>query len=418
MKLKKLLVFPIIFPVLLSGCGNELIVTSQAEQVEISLSWWGNDPRHEYTLKAVEEFEKLHPDIHVTCSYGEWSGYQARNTVRMVSDTEADVMQINYAWIQEYSPDGEQFYDINKLAEYVDLSNFSQEALNSGMQNGKLNALPIALNAMTVYINKTVYDKYGLDVPETWDDLFNSARKMNGEVFPISMTSKAAWFYIVAYAEQITGKKFMNYDGSINFDENDVSLMLDFYKKLINEKVMPQVEYFERLNMDTGEYAGCVTWLSDASSYCDNAVKNGFEIVIADYTAGNEDNIGSGWYTKPATMFAVSKNTEYPKESAMLLDFLLNSDENAELQRIEKGIPISDSARKYLENNNLLVGLQYDAFLKMSEYESELSVLSPYFENSDMIDAFIEACNMVLYERSSTSDASKKFLEDCKEILL
>ena len=206
MKLKKLLVFPIIFSVLLSGCGNELIVTSQAEQVEISLSWWGNDPRHEYTLKAVEEFEKLHPDIHVTCSYGEWSGYQARNTVRMVSDTEADVMQINYAWIQEYSPDGEQFYDISKLAEYVDLSNFSQEALNSGMQNGKLNALPIALNAMTVYINKTVYDKYGLDVPETWDDLFNSARKMNGEVFPISMTSKAAWFYIVAYAEQITGK--------------------------------------------------------------------------------------------------------------------------------------------------------------------------------------------------------------------
>jgi len=417
MKLKKILIFPVIFSVLFSGCGNKLIVTSQAEQIELSLSWWGNDPRHEYTLKAVEEFEKLHPDIHVTCSYGEWSGYQTRNTVRMVSDTEADVMQINYAWIQEYSPEGDQYYDINKLSDYIDLSNFSDEALNSGMQNGKLNALPIALNTMTVYINKTIYDKYQLDIPKTWNDLFDAAETMNGETFPISMTSKSAWFYIVSYAEQITGKKFMDNDGNINFNEKDTALMLDFYKRLINEKVMPQVEYFERLNIDNGTYAGCVSWLSDASNYCENAVKNGFEIVIADYTADKVENCGSGWYTKPATMFAISKNTEYPEQSAMLLDFLLNSNENAELQRIEKGIPISNSARKYLEDNNLLVGLQYDAFLKMNEYEKELSVLSPYFENSDMIDAFAEACNSVLYEKESSEESAKKFLDKCSQIL-
>lgn len=417
MKFKKIPAIFTIFSILLSGCGNETVITSQTEQIEISLSWWGNDKRNEYTIKAVEEFEKLHPDIHVTCNYSEWSGYQARNNVRMVSDTEADVMQINYAWIQQYSPDGNGYYDINKLSDYIDLSNFSEESLNSGMQNGKLNAIPIALNTQTVYINKTIYDNYNLNVPETWDDLFNAAKIMNGEHYPISMASKAAWFYIVSYAEQSTGKKFMENDGTINFDSHDIEIMLDFYTRLINEKVMPQVEYFERLNIDSGVYAGVVAWLSDASNYCDNAAENGFEIIIADYTADTSENSGSGWYSKPATMFAISKNTEYPEQAAILLDFLLNSDENAELQKIEKGIPISKSAREYLENNDLLVGLQYDAFLKMNEYEGKISVVSPYFENEDIIDAFIKSCNTVLYGKSKLSDEAKNLLAEFNNIL-
>jgi len=418
MNLKKFSV-PLVLMLMMCGCtGSEPIITSQNEQIEISLSWWGNDVRNEYTIKSVEEFEKLHPNIRVICNYSEWSGYQARNNVRMVSDTEADVMQINYAWIQQYSPDGNGYYDINHLSDYVDLSNFSQDALDSGMQNGKLNAVPIAFNTQTVYINKTIYDKYNLDIPETWEDLFNSAKVMSNDgIYPISMTSKSAWFYIVSYAEQISGKRFMENDGSVNFTPEDVKLMLELYSRLINEKVMPQVEYFERLNIDSGLYAGSVSWLSDASNYCNNAIENGFEIVVADYTSDSESDSGDGWYSKPATMFAVSKNTEYPEESAMLLDFLLNSSENAELQGIEKGIPISSSARKYLEDNNMLEGLQYDAFLKMNEFEDKLMIVSPYFENEDIIDIFIESCNTVLYNKKDSMSASKEFLKKINDIL-
>lgn len=93
--------------VLLSGCaGSQAAVTEFAEPVEITLSWWGNDPRHEYTIEAVKRFETIHPEITVKCNYSEWSGYQTRNNIQMISGTEADVMQINYAWIEQYSPTG------------------------------------------------------------------------------------------------------------------------------------------------------------------------------------------------------------------------------------------------------------------------------------------------------------------------
>ncbi len=414
----KFFIIPLLcLSVLCSGCGDNAVITSQTQQTEISLSWWGNDTRNEYTIEAVKLFEKLHPEIKVICKYSEWSGYQARSNVQMVSNTEADVMQINYAWIQQYSPDGYGYYDISTLSDYIDLSNFSEEELNFGMQNGRLNAVPIALNTQSLYINKTVYEQYGLDVPKTWEDIFNASEVMNGEVYPLAMTAKSAWFYITAYAEQKVGKQFMTMDGRLNFSAQDIQIMLDFYCRLINEKVMPQVEYFDRLLIDTGKYAGSVAWLSDASNYCNNAVENGYEFVIADYPVNETAETGDGWYAKPATMYAISKNTDYPEESALLLDFLLNSPEMAELQGVEKGIPISRKARSYLEENNMLEGMQYNAFLKMNEYSENLAVVSPYFENTDLIDAFKEACNAVLYNKSDSKEKSVELYNTFNDIL-
>ena len=182
MKSKIFLIPLLCLSMLCSGCGDNAVITSQTQQTEISLSWWGNDTRNEYTIEAVKRFEKLHPEIKVICKYSEWSGYQARSNVQMVSNTEADVMQINYAWIQQYSPDGYGYYDISTLSDYIDLSNFSEEELSFGMQNGRLNAVPIALNTQSLYINKTVYEQYGLDIPKTWEDIFNASRVMKGEV--------------------------------------------------------------------------------------------------------------------------------------------------------------------------------------------------------------------------------------------
>ncbi|MGN0620438.1 MAG: ABC transporter substrate-binding protein [Porcipelethomonas sp.] len=417
MRLKKVTSLLLAVPLFISACGKEPVVVSQNDQVAISLSWWGNDQRNEYTIEAVKQFEQIHPDIKVNCSYSEWSGYQVRNNVRMVSDTEADVMLINYAWIQQYSPDGNGYYDISTLGDYIDLSCFTDGDLDYGMQNGRLNAVPTALNTQTVYINKTVYDKYGIEIPETWDDLFNAAKIMNGEVYPVSMTAKPAWFYIISYAEQQSGKQFMSFDGELMFDPDDIKLMLEFYKKLIQEKVMPQVEYFDKNKISSGDYAGVVAWLSDGASYFDGAEENGFEYIVADYTCSENGNPGDGWYAKPATMYAISRNTEYPEESAMLLDFLLNSTEMAELQGTEKGIPISTAARSYLSENNMLEGMQYDAYVMLEDHSQDIDMVSPYFENTDLIDEFNAACNEVLYDKSSSEAAADELYEKFKEIL-
>ena len=412
---KKLLALASAVSLLLGGCSHETVITQQTNPVEIKLSWWGNDTRTEYTIEGVRKFEELHPDIKVHISYSEWSGYESRNRIQMVSATEADVMQINFGWLSEFSPDGNGYYNIASLGEIVDLSCFSQEMLNYGRRGGELNAIPIAMNAETVYINKTLYDKYGLEIPENWEDFEAAAKVMSKDgVYPLAGASKSIWLLTIAYAEQKTGNRFLRDNGTLNFTPKELQIMLDFYDRMVDEKVFPPVEYFDRLSIDNGTYAGCVAWVSDAKNYYGKALENGNAIIAAPYPHDASHVSGDGWYAKPATLYAVSKNTDHPKEAAMLLDFLLNSPEMAELQGVEKGVPLSSKARETLLDKEMLTGLQYEASLKMEE-NTRLEQMNPFIENSELVDLFIAACDQVIFDKATSEDAAKQLWADIRK---
>ncbi|MBR6872697.1 MAG: carbohydrate ABC transporter substrate-binding protein [Ruminococcus sp.] len=398
-----------------SSCEEDKTVRDQKVQTTISLSWWGNDSRNEYTLEAVKRFEELHPDIKVKCSYSEWSGYEARSRVQMISGTEADVMQINVGWLPQYSPDGTGYYDLEKLSDTIDLSNFSSEMLGYGRRNGVLNAIPIAMNAETVYINNTVWSKYGLSVPKTWEDFFTAAKVMSKDgVYPLSGASKSLWLFCIAYTEQVSGRQFFNDKSEIAFTAGDFKVMIDFYTRLVNENVIPKIEDFQRYNIDSGVYAGLVAWVSDALNYFKEPIAAGSEIVAADYPAPDPADSGSGWYAKPATLYAVSRNTEHPHEAALLLDFMLNSKEWAELQGVEKGIPISTAVRNYLDSTGKLSGLQYEAS-RVMEQNTKIQPMNSVIEDSKLYDSFIAACDLVLFDKATSQEAAQQLFDGYAE---
>ena len=401
---------------LFTGCGDEAVYTQHKAVTEITLSWWGNDVRHAYTLEAIERFEELHPEIKVQCSYSEWSGYEARNQVRMASGTESDVNLINVGWLGQYSPDGKGYYDIEKLSEYIDLSLFPEDILEYGRVNGILNAVPIAMNAQTVYINKTIYKEHGLSVPQTWNDVFAAAEVLSKDnIYPLSAAAKPLWLYAIAYTEQMNSKSIISDYGNLNFNTDDLKTMIDFYHRLVSEKVIPQIEFYERLNINTGEYAGTIAWVSDAVNYCGAAQNNGFEMIVADYTADSSFRSGEGWYAKPATLYAISKNTKHPKEAAMLLDFLLNSEDMAVLQGVEKGIPLSSKAKDTLDQKGMLSGIQYEASLIMDNNKL-IKHMDPILENTDIINAYIDACNLVIYNKATLDDAAEGLYQKYQQL--
>ena len=413
--MKKRILAAVLAAVTLGSCGEAPVVHEQVKQTEITLSWWGNDTRNEYTIEAMQRFEEMHPEIKVKCNYSEWSGYEARSKVQMISGTEADVMQINVGWLTQYSEDGQGYYDIEKLTDIVDLTGFSEEILSYGRRNGVLNAVPIAMNAETLYINKTIYDRYGLDIPKTWDDLFKAAEVMKCDsVFPVAAASKSIWLYLIAYAEQQNGREIFNENSEICFKPEDFQLMIEFYNRLVTEGVIPKVEDYQRFNIDNGKYAGTVAWVSDAMNYYRGLTEEGTEIVAAPYTVFDGTESGTGWYAKPATLYAVSKNTEHPKEAAILLDFLLNSTQMAELQGVEKGIPISSSAREYLKEHGMLDGLQYEASQVM-ETNKLIKHMDPLIENSDLYEEFLSACDLVLFDKASAEEAAQQLYDTYKE---
>ena len=397
-----------------TACGTRDNNTDTAQKFSIAFSWWGNDTRHQYTLQALEEFENSDPEISVKATYGSWNGYDKRMHIYMKSRMEPDVMQINYAWLQEYSADGNGFYDLRELEDNVDFSNFTEEELEYGMMNGKLNGIPIAFNTQTLFHNKSLYDSYNLEIPKTWEDLFKIAEIMGKDgIYPLGMEKKALFLLLLAYLEQTTDATALDEDGNLVLTVQDVQTMLVFYQRLRQEKVIMPLDDFERNAFTSGEIAGAVAWISDASNYCTPLAETGAEVVVGDYLrAPNGDRLG--WYIKPATLYAISRDTSQPKKAAKLLDFLLNSREMALSQGTEKGIPISDTAYQVLEEEEMINGYENSANNNMQESQNEMKLMMPVLENENVLDAFKEEEDYYLYNKKSLEQVAEAIVKKWK----
>ena len=376
-------------------------------KTRITISWWGNDDRHLYTMEGVDMFQEKNPDIDVSYRYGVWSGYEKRNKVWMESHNEADVMQINFAWLQEYSPDGKGFYDLNKLSDYINLDNFSEEQKKYGEKNGTLNALPIAMNTHTFYYNQDILDEYGVGVPQNWDDLFALGKlaKKEGK-YALGCSKKQLLLILVAYYEQTYGKKVFGEDGRLEIDEDGIRFMFKYYKQLINENVLCPIDSFDRSKYMSGEIIGTMCWISDTKIYYDVPSEAGVNVSRGPYPVIKNAK-DSGWYIKPATMWAISADTQHPEEAAKLLDFLLNDPDMARLQKTEKGVPVSSAAIEALSTEGLKDTEEYKATQEMIENQDELHMMIPNMENEDLIDIFKSGADEYLYDKESLEDAAK-----------
>ena len=393
----------------LASCSSDVSkvrISSQDQAVVITMSWWGNDPRHEYTLEGLSLFHEKNPDIAVDHSYGVWNGYERRYLMQMESHNNCDVMQVNYAWLSQYSPDGTGYYDINQLSDYIDLSQFKEEDLETGMRNGRLNALPIAYNTVCLFYNADMFASYGLEIPKTWDDLFDCARVMSKDnIYVLGMINKHLVLFINAWFEQSTGRKLFDIDGNYIGTKEDIAMILEFYKELTDSKVVMPLYSFEVSSFENLATAGTACWASDSIRYCQPAVDEGMNVVIGDYLRINEDD-DSKWYIKPATMFAISSDCEYPEQCGRLVDFLLNDPDFAQLQGTEKGIPVSASARQALLENGQLAGIEYMAGEFINENRSDLLLINPMLENSSFQDLFKDISDKYIYDEVTLDEAA------------
>ena len=401
----------------LAACTSGETKTEIQHRTGISLSWWGNDGRHEYMMEGVDLFEKKNSSIDVSIRYGEWNGYETKTQVYMESGNETDVMLINYSWLSRYSPDGTGYYDLNRLSDYIDLSAFGEKYLEYGTVNGRLNALPTAMNTTILCYNKSMYDKYGLALPVTWDDLFAAAEVMKADgIYPLGSVKKHTVLILYSYYEQLSGKAPFDENGGYTLNAEDVASILTFYKRLIDEKVLCPVDEYDTSYFAAEQVAGTPIWVSDAGIYCSGLAEAGSEPVIGEYPM-LPGAAGYGRYIKPSTMYAISADTEHPEEAAKLLDFLLNDEENALLTGTEKGVPISSRALKALQDNDRLSTYEYTAYEDMEDNIDKMSILCPSMENSDAIDAFKKGADEYLFDKMSLEEASELIVREVNAAL-
>lgn len=403
-----ILSYLLIMSIFFTSCSSRVLVTVRPESnsIPVSVSWWGNDPRHEYMIEGLGLFEEYNPGIRIDYSYAVWNGYENRYQMLMRSHNNADVMQINYAWLSKYSADGMGYYDLSELADVIEFSNFTEADLATGTMNGRLNALPTAYNTSCFFYNCDIYGSYGLDAPSTWDDLFDAADAMRGDgMYPLGMIYKHVFLVLNAWFEQNYQSQLFDEDGNYIGTESDIRNILEFYGELVESQVLMPPSDFEVSYFGAGTVAGVSCWASDAQRYCSPLVDNGVDVIVGDFISTGTEG-GSGWYTKPATMFAISVNCENPEEAGRVLNYLLNDPEFIMLQGTERGIPVSTTALETLNSNNMLSGVEYEAGRLMRDNMDSMVLINPMLENADVQDAFKTYSDMYIYGELSLDEAS------------
>ncbi|MBS5984388.1 ABC transporter substrate-binding protein [Clostridium butyricum] len=391
----------------ISACTSKSNIN--LEQITITYSWWGGEDRHEKTVSALEEFQKLYPNIKVKTEFGEWTGFKKKMNMKIAGNDEPDLMQINYDWLESYSKDGSGFYDLNKVSSQLYLDNFTNEVLNYGTKNGVLNALPISMNNKVLFCNKTLMNKYGISDFKTWNSLLSNASKISDpNTYLIALDKTNSWLLPMAYIQEKNEKDFITNDIKLGFSQDDIKELLTFYKQLLDNKILCPLNSIKDYNFSENNYVALITWSSNAPKIEENLSKNNNEATVAEIPSLSGSN--SLNYLKPSMLYAISKNTNHPEEAALLMNFLLNNAEAAKIQCLDRGIPSSNSALTALKEDNQLKGLQYESSQTNSDVKNIL--INPYFENTLIQNICFEALTEVSFSRSSLDDiASKTYAE-------
>lgn len=399
-----------------------------AAPVTLRLSWWGGSDVHRAYLSTIRRFEAKYPHISVKAEYTGWAGHLERLTTQIAGETAPDVMQINWNWLVLFSRHGDGFYDLNRLRSAIEFDQFDADSLGMGTVKGRLNAIPTSMAARLFYFNATTYEKAGLKIPSTWDDLFAAGPvfrdRLGPDYFPLDVNLQDVVALARTWHIQKTGVAFVDEGRSrLNADVPQMVGAADLYRRLVDEHVVPgararasfgNVAPQEMRPWITGRYAGVHQWVSAIGKSADT-LEPGQRLVLGDFPLlpGAKD---AGLLYRPAMLLAVNRGTRHPNEAALLLNFLLNDPEAVRIFEVKRGAPVSKSALKVLKGEGALKGLAWEGLRQIQGLPNRVRE-SGFFEHPRVRDGFIDTYERLGYGRLDVESAGLRMFEDVNAIL-
>jgi len=401
-----------------------------AANVELRFSWWGASARHEATLKAIKAFEAKNPGVTIRGEYMGYDGYVGKLGTQLAGNTEPDIMQIDWAWIDQFSRTGDGFYDLKQSKE-LQLDKFINGSWNTGMVRGKLQAVPVSYTARVFLWNKSTWDKAGLPLPKTWDELFAAGKifekKLGKDYFPMDGQINDTLLMAQTYMWQKTGKPWIYPNmAKVAYTEAEALEWIRVYKRLVAEHVVPTLQYrnsaagghpetpTEQLTeWATGKFAGDYTWDSTFKPRLSTPPKTTVFDVTDFVTMPGAKN--SGMIGRPSMMLAVSKNSKNKEMAAKFVNWMLNTAEAAEILSTVRGVSMSVPYRDHLIKNNLFTPVELKAMKQIEN--SKIDVPSMLAEHNRMQSWVREVFEKVMFGKVTEQEGAKMLVDDTNALL-
>lgn len=212
-------VFVIFLSVLVMvGCSSDEEANSSSDgdkTIEFMHLWpEGSSAQHNKIVSdIIEDFESEHDGVTIDLEVLSNEQYKDKLKVLSTSNELPDVGMTWAAGFLEPYVDGEMFTPLDDLLEGDLNDSFVSGTAEAYEIDGSTYGLPLELNIATVFYNKAIFDQYGLEAPETYEELQQVVKTLNeNDVAPIALGNKDRWtgsLWYMYLADRIGGAEVL-----------------------------------------------------------------------------------------------------------------------------------------------------------------------------------------------------------------
>ncbi|WP_042456049.1 ABC transporter substrate-binding protein [Neobacillus dielmonensis] len=431
MKKFLVLLFSVVLVFSLAACNSSSKSTSSDESkpkeekkgdepVTLRISWWGSQPRHDYTLKIIEMYEKQHPNVKIEAEYAAWDDYWKKLAPQAAANELPDIIQMDLSYFSQYSQNG-QLADLSKFAgKEINTKDIAKNVIDGGKIGDKLYGINSGVNVVGFHYDPALLKKAGVDsIPEdwTWDDYKEIAAKAKAAGLFVDSGMKADVFF--NYYLRTQGKSLYSKDGT-TLGYKDDKLFVDFFKMtsgLVKDKAVPTPDYLAQLkgledsDLVTSKGIGVWQWSNQFVGLQQVANR---QLEIAPMPGPDTKK---GLYLKPAMFWSVGNNSKNKAEAAKFIDFMINDIEANKLNLGDRGVPGSSVVKDALKPLLSPAQVQVFDYVEWAEKNSSAFDGPDPVGAGEVIELMDSISEQMAYGNLKVEDAAKQFRQQAESIL-
>lgn len=184
--------------VLFTGCNKKDDSKEAVSSDEpVTLTMWTiateSDSAHHAFTEAIADYEAAHPNVKIKMETYENESYKTKIKSSVAANSLPDIF---FTWGGGFSS---SFIDTGKvLALDSYYENYKDElpksALKYATYNDKIYGVTYITPISCIFYNKTMFEKYNLKEPQTWDELINVCQTfLDNGITPFGVSVKEAW---------------------------------------------------------------------------------------------------------------------------------------------------------------------------------------------------------------------------------
>ena len=323
----------------------------------------------------------------------------------MAANNEPDIFMTWGSSSLELYVDNGKVLDLSSYLTNEWLDGFVPASLGLGMFDGKYYGLPVtSMNTALIYYRTDLFEKYGLEVPKTYNELLNVIEVLKeNNIIPFTLANKTRWtgsMYFVYLADRIGGPEALenaiNRTGAFN-DESFVKAG-EVIQELVRKGAFP--EGVNGMDEDTAQSRALI-YADKAAMYLMGSWANGTfpsenpeineKIDFFNFPAieGGKGDPSSLIGTPGDNYYSVSNKCENPELAVEFLKYLTDEKMAKELVAVGNIPPFTGAEDKITDpkqkkTNELLkqagfVQLWYDQALPLELAEVHLNTTQALF---------------------------------------